>query len=135
MLYLLLYSFFNIQCTSVLSLLIKYYFPAYMHRYVWSDICWYFSKTQLKQSKLENQLHISTEKAKYSFNDTAFQHFIDELVTVFLSLNSVEVVVMLPFKMIFFMACFASFFSAWICNTLVPCSKQYLFKIFNKTFL
>ena len=36
-------------------------------------------RTQLKQANLENRLHISTENPKEGFNDTAFQHFVDEL--------------------------------------------------------
>ena len=35
--------------------------------------------TQLKQTNLENQLHISTESQKEGINDTVFQHFVDEL--------------------------------------------------------
>ena len=33
----------------------------------------------LKQTNLENWLHFSTESPKEGFNDTVFQHFIDEL--------------------------------------------------------
>ena len=36
-------------------------------------------RTQLKQTNLENRLHISTENPKEGFNDTVFQHFVDEL--------------------------------------------------------
>ena len=36
-------------------------------------------RTQLKQANLENRLHISTENPKEGFNDTVFQHFVDEL--------------------------------------------------------
>ena len=35
--------------------------------------------TQLKQTNLENQLYISTKSLKEGFNDTVFQHFVDEL--------------------------------------------------------
>ena len=35
--------------------------------------------TQLKQTNLENWLHIPTESPKDNINDTAFQHFVDEL--------------------------------------------------------
>ena len=34
--------------------------------------------TQLKQTNLENRLHISTESPK-GYNDTFFQDFVDEL--------------------------------------------------------
>ena len=71
--------------------------------------------TQLKQSNLENRLHISTKIPK-EFYDTVFQHFVDELkycnwdmqmalqllVSVFLNLYSVYLVVILHFSMIFF---------------------------------
>ena len=36
-------------------------------------------RTQLKQTDLENQLHISTESPKEGFNDSVFQHFVYEL--------------------------------------------------------
>ena len=36
-------------------------------------------RAQLKQANLENRLHISTENPKEGFNDTVFQHFVDEL--------------------------------------------------------
>ena len=35
--------------------------------------------TQLKQTNLENRLHISTESPKEGFNDTVFQHYMDKL--------------------------------------------------------
>ena len=35
--------------------------------------------TQLKQTNLENQLHILTERSKESFNYTICQHFVNEL--------------------------------------------------------
>ena len=35
--------------------------------------------TQLKQTNLESWLHISTESSKESFDDTVFQHFVNEL--------------------------------------------------------
>ena len=37
------------------------------------------SHIQLKQTNVENQLHISTESPKECFNYTVFQHFVDEL--------------------------------------------------------
>ena len=36
-------------------------------------------RTQLKQTNLENRLHILTEKPKEGFNETVFPHFMDEL--------------------------------------------------------
>ena len=33
---------------------------------------------QLKQTNLENRLHVATESPK-GFNETTFQHFVDEL--------------------------------------------------------
>ena len=36
-------------------------------------------RTQLKQTNLENQFHISTESPKEGFSDTVFQHFVDKL--------------------------------------------------------
>ena len=73
-------------------------------------------RTQLKQTNLQNRLYISTEIPKEDFNDTVFQHFVDELkhcnsdmrmdlqllVPVFLCLYSMYLVVMLAFRMIFF---------------------------------
>ena len=79
--------------------------------------------TQLKQINLENWLCIPIESLKEGFNDTLFQTFVDEwkhcspdmqmdleLVPVFLCLYSIYLVVMLPFRMIFFhnMFCFIS---------------------------
>ena len=75
--------------------------------------------TQLKQTNLEDRLNISTEIPKEGFNDTAFQHFVDELkqfcsdmqiylqllVSVFLFLYSIYLVFMLPFRI----TCFALF--------------------------
>ena len=64
-------------------------------------------RTQLKQTNVENQIYISTESSKEGFNDTVFQHFVDELkhcnsdmpmglqllVAVFLCLYSIYLVV------------------------------------------
>ena len=36
-------------------------------------------RTQLKQTNLKNGRYISTEIPKEGFNDTVFQHFLDEL--------------------------------------------------------
>ena len=36
-------------------------------------------RTQLKQTSLENLLHVSTESPKEGFHDTIFQYFADEL--------------------------------------------------------
>ena len=81
-------------------------------------------RTQLKQTNLENRLLISIESAK-GFNDTVFQHFVDELkhrnsdiqmdlqllVSLFLCLYSIYLVAMLHFRRIFFhnVFCFISF--------------------------
>ena len=35
--------------------------------------------TQLKQTNMENQLHILTYSTREGFNDTIFQHFLDKL--------------------------------------------------------
>ena len=75
--------------------------------------------THLKQTNLKNWLHISIESSKEGFNDTVFQHFVDELkhcnldiwmdlqllVPGFLCL-CLYLVVMLPIRMIFFHNCF-----------------------------
>ena len=37
------------------------------------------SRTQLKQTNLENRHHSATESQKESFNDTVFQHVVNEL--------------------------------------------------------
>ena len=99
-------------------------------------------KTLLHKTNLENRLHISTESPKQGFNDTVLQHFVNEvkhcnldmrmqlqlLVPVFLCLYSIYLVVILPFRMIFFhkVFCFISFpgefaiikspFTRLICN-------------------
>ena len=81
--------------------------------------------TQLKQTNLENRLHISIKSPKECFNDKVFHHFMDELkqchsdmqmdlklpVPVFLCLYIKHLVVMLPFRMISFhnVFCFISF--------------------------
>ena len=54
---------------------------------------------QVTQTNLKNQLHISTESPKEGFNDTVLT-----LVPVFLCLCSI-LVVMLPFRTIFFTTC------------------------------
>ena len=81
-------------------------------------------RTQLKQTNLENRLRVSAERLKEGFNDTVFQHSVDELkhcnsdirmdlqlVPVCLCLYSIYLVLMLPFRMIFFhnIFCFISF--------------------------
>ena len=50
--------------------------------------------TQLKQTDLINQLHISIESPKGAFNDTVFQHFVFYVQYIWLF--------MLPFRMILF---------------------------------
>ena len=67
---------------------------------------------QSKQTNLENRLHISTESPKEDFDDTVFQHSVDELkhcntngLTISFSifcLYSMYLFVLLPFKMILF---------------------------------
>ena len=71
--------------------------------------------TKLKQTNLDNRPYISTESPK-GFNDTVFQHFVDELkhcnsdmrmdfqllVATFLCLYLIYLVVMLPFRITFF---------------------------------
>ena len=63
--------FFSCISTSSLSYVQKFFSK---RKLVKSLFC-----TQLKQIYLENQLHISTESPKESFNDTIFQHLVDEL--------------------------------------------------------
>ena len=68
--------------------------------------------TKLKQTNLENRLHISTEIPKEGFNDTVFQNFIDESkhqFQYFLFLCSIYVIFMLLLRMIFFITFFALF--------------------------
>ena len=78
--------------------------------------------TQLKQTNLKNQIKISWRRFKKKV-DNVFQHFVSELkhynpdmrmdlqlVPVFLYLYPVYVVLMLPFRMIFFIKCYALFF-------------------------
>ena len=87
--------FFYILCTLVPLILIKYLFHSKLCLVChllkdsflkWS--CWKFHYTLtysmeispwLAQTKLENWLHISTESPKEGFDDTVFQHFLDEL--------------------------------------------------------
>ena len=80
--------------------------------------------TQLNQANLENKLHISTEGPTEGFNDSVFQHYLDELkrcnsnmrielqllVLTFLYLYSIYLVGMLSFRMIFFHNLFCFFF-------------------------
>ena len=68
--------------------------------------------TKLKQTNLENRLHISTEIPKEGFNDTVFQNFMDESkhqFQYFLLLCSIYVIFMLLLRMIFFITFFALF--------------------------
>ena len=82
-------------------------------------------RTELKQTNLENRLHISTERPKENFIDTVLLiHFIDELkhcnsdmrmdlqllVSMFLCLYSISLVARLSFRIIFFrnLFCFIS---------------------------
>ena len=101
--------------------------------------------TQLKQTNLENRLHISTISPKEGFNDNVFQLFVDELkhcnsdmvmylqllVPVFLCLYSMYLVAMLYFRMIFF---HNLFYFITFPRKLVPCYKIYL-QFLTKVFL
>ena len=121
--------FFYRPYTSMLLLLKKYYFHASVR--LVCHVQRFFPKiklvktslrTQLKQTNLENWLHIWTESPKDGLNDTVFQNFVDglkhckrdmwtgvQVVPVFLCLYSVYLVVMLP-QWSFFTMCFPSFF-------------------------
>ena len=105
--------------------------------------------TQLKQTYLENQLHISTGSPKEDtvfFNDTVFHHFVDELkhckrdcklVPFFLCLYSVYLVVILSFSMIFFHSVFSFISFPFFLMSLQYFSPllQDLIVIFNENFL
>ena len=81
-------------------------------------------RTKLKQTNLENRLHITTETPKEDLIDTVFWHFTDELkncnldmqmdlqllVLMFLCLHSISLVATLYFRIIFFhnLFCFIS---------------------------
>ena len=68
--------------------------------------------TQLKQTNLENQLHILTESLKEGLNDGVFQNLVDELnilVSVFLCLCSNICGCYVTFQGDFFVKCFAFF--------------------------
>ena len=105
---------------------------------------------QLKQTHLENQLHISIKSPEEDFHDTIFQDFVDapkqynpdmrinlQLLPIFLCLYSIYFCYhsqyMLPFRMIFFfMICNALFFSSRIRNSPL---QQDLFVNFNKNLI
>ena len=106
-----------------------------------------FSEMKLdNQTNLENQLHISTESRK-GFNDTVFQHFVEELkhcnldmpidlqllVSEFLCLYSIYLVAMLYFRMIFFINCFDLFLFLMNLQYSSPLLQD-LFAIFNEIF-
>ena len=109
--------------------------------------------TQLKPANQENRFHISAESPKEDFKVTIFQHLIEELkhcklgvqtdiklVPVFLCLYSVCLVVMLPFRMIFFHNVFSFISFPQEFAVIVPCYKIYLLfylvsiRIFKITF-
>ena len=109
--------------------------------------------TQLKPANQENRFHISAESPKEGFKVTIFQHLIEELkhcklgvqtdiklVPVFLCLYSVCLVVMLPFRMIFFHNVFSFISFPQEFAVIVPCYKIYLLfylvsiRIFKITF-
>ena len=108
-------------------------------------------RTQLKQTNLENRLHISTKIPKEGFNDTIFQHFVNKLkncnsdirmelqilVPVFLCLCSIYLVDMLSSRIIFFhnLFCFISFPCKFAIFWSLKVYLQFLMKIFrNKLF-
>ena len=130
--YTLLYSFLYTKYVSVVTSH-KMFFSCIISTSSLSYVPRFFSKRelvktllriQLKQTNLENRLHISTESPK-GFNYPVSQHSVDELkhcnsdmrmdlpllVPVFLCLYSLYLVVMLHFRMIFFhnVFCFISF--------------------------
>ena len=100
-------------------------------------------RTQLKQTNLENQLHISTESPKKAFNYTVFQHYLVELklcnsnmwmnlqllVLAILYLYSIYLVAMLSFRIIFChnLFCFLFLVNLQYFSPLL----EYLYEIFN----
>ena len=104
-------------------------------------------RTQLKQTNLENQLHISTESPKKAFNYTVFQHYLVELklcnsnmwmnlqllVLAILYLYSIYLVALLSFRMIFFhnLVCFLFLVNLQYFSPL----SEYLYAIFNENLL
>ena len=121
--YICFYFFMYILYTSVFLLLIMFFSCisisslSYIQRFLSRrKLVKTLLHTQLKQTNLKNGRYISTEIPKEGFNDTVFQHFLDELkhcnsdmqmdwqllVSVFLCLYSIYLFVMLPF-------CFISF--------------------------
>ena len=94
--------FFSCISASGMSYIQRYFFK---RKLVKTSI-----HTQLKQTNLENRLHILRESPKEGFNDTVFEHFVAELkhgnsnmrmdlqllVPVFLCLYSLCLVVMIP---------------------------------------
>ena len=102
---------------------------------------------QLKQTKPENQLYISTECPKKGFNEVS-QHFVDELkqcnlhrrmdleplVSVFLCLYSTYLVAMLSFRKIVFHNLFCIILFLVNVQYLSP-MLQDLFLIFNENLL
>ena len=94
-------------------------------------------RIQLKQTNLENRLHILRESPKEGFNDTVFQHFVQHLqllVSVFLFLHSIYLFAMLPFRMVLFITCFALYL--FLVNLqYFSLLLQGLFAIFNENLL
>ena len=87
----------------------------------------------LKQTNLENGLHISIDSPKEDFNDTISQHYgrwVKTLAPVFLCLCSIYKVAMLPFRFFFFM-CFPLLLFCINLQCFNPL-EQYLFVIFNE---
>ena len=70
----------------------------------WNEAAKNLVNTQLKQTNMENWLHILTESPNEGFNDRVFQTFRGRIKTAipeFLCLYSMNVV-MLPFRITFF---------------------------------
>ena len=111
----LVLTFFHCKlCTLVLLLLTKYSFHV-QRLFSKMKLVKTLLPTQLKWTNLENTLQILTESPKEGFNDTVFHYFVDELkhcnpdmrtdlhlVPGFLLLYSVHLVVMLPFRVVYF---------------------------------
>ena len=84
--YICFYFFMYILYTSVFLLLIMFFSCisisslSYIQRFLSRrKLVKTLLHTQLKQTNLKNEHYISTEIPKEGFNDTVFQHFLDEL--------------------------------------------------------
>ena len=85
-------------------------------------------RTQLKQTNLQNWLHIITESSKEGFNDIAFQYFVDELkhYNKYMKTDLQLVPVFLYLYDPFSKRVLLYFFFSWLCNILVPHFKTHL---------